>query len=107
VGIVAILLSPTAIAYVLLPVLGLVLQGSSSITYGTVGDFISADRRSRGFAVIYSVAGAASIAGPIVFGIVGDRFGLAPAVLSMAVVVLLPLPLSGLLRPRMVGKYAG
>ena len=107
VGIVAILLSPTSIAYVLLPVLGLVLQGSSSITYGTVGDFISADRRSRGFAVIYSIAGAASIAGPIVFGIIGDRFGLAAAMLSMAVVVLLPLPLSGLLRPAMAGRYAG
>ena len=105
VGIVAILLSPTAIAYLLLPVLGLVLQGSSSITYGTVGDFVSADRRSRGFAVIYSVASGASIAGPIAFGVVGDHFGLAPAMLSMAVVVLLPLPLSALLRSTRVGKY--
>jgi FSR family fosmidomycin resistance protein-like MFS transporter len=106
VGIVAILLSSTAIAYLLLPVLGMVLQGSSSITYGTVGDFVSADRRSRGFAVIYSVASGASIAGPIAFGVVGDHFGLAPAMLSMALVVLLPLPLSGLLRPTMAGKYA-
>ena len=105
-GIVAILLSPTLIAFVLLPVLGLVLQGSSSITYATVSDFVRPDRRSRGFAVIYSVASAASIAGPIVFGVVGDRFGLASAMLAMAVVVLLPLPLSALLRPTMVGKYA-
>jgi len=99
VGIVAILLSPTLVAYLLLPVLGLVLQGSSSITYGTVSEFVSAERRSRGFAVIYSVASAASIAGPIAFGVIGDSFGLAAAMLSMAVIVLLPLPLSGLLRP--------
>ncbi len=106
VGIIAILLSPTFIAYLLLPVLGLVLQGSSSITYGTVSDFVSAERRSRGFAVIYSVASAASIAGPIVFGVIGDNFGLAAAMVSMAVIVLLPLPLCGLLRPPMVGQPA-
>ncbi len=105
-GIVAILVSPTLIAYVLLPVLGLVLQGSSSITYATVSDLVRADRRSRGFAAIYSVAGAASIAGPIVFGVIGDRFGLAPAMLAMAVVVLLTLPLSVLLRPRTAEETA-
>jgi FSR family fosmidomycin resistance protein-like MFS transporter len=98
-GIVAILLSPTLLAYVLLPVLGMVLQGSSSITYATVSDLVRAERRSRGFAAIYTIASAASIAGPIVFGVIGDRFGLAPAMLSMAVVVLLPVPLSALLRP--------
>ena len=105
-GIVAILVSPTLIAYVLLPVLGLVLQGSSSITYATVSDLVRPDRRSRGFAAIYSIAGAASIAGPIIFGVIGDRFGLAPAMLAMAVVVLMPVPLSALLRPTMTGKYA-
>ena len=102
-GIIAILLSPTLIAFVLLPVLGLVLQGSSSITYATVSDLVRANRRSRGFAAIYSIASAASITGPIVFGIIGDRFGLAPAMLTMAVVVLLPLPLSALLRTTRVG----
>ncbi len=106
-GIIAILLSPTLLAYVLLPVLGLALQGSSSITYATVSDLVRPDRRSRGFAVIYTVASAASIAGPIAFGVVGDRFGLASAMLTMALVVLLPVPLSALLRPAMVGKHAG
>ena len=106
-GIIAILLSPTLLAYVLLPVLGLALQGSSSITYATVSDLVRPDRRSRGFAVIYTVASAASIAGPIAFGVVGDRFGLASAMVTMALVVLLPVPLSALLRPAMVGKHAG
>jgi len=105
-GIVTILLSPTLVAYVLLPLIGIVLQGSSSITYATVSDLVRSERRSRGFAAIYSIASAASIAGPIIFGVVGDRFGLGPAMLTMAVVVLLPLPLSALLRPTLVGKYA-
>ena len=104
VGIVAVLLSPTLLAYILLPVLGLALQGSSSITYATVSDLVRSDRQSRGFAVIYTVASAASIAGPIAFGVVGDRFGLEPAMLAMAVVVLLPVPLSALLRQARTGK---
>lgn len=105
-GIIGILISPTLIAYVLLPVVGLVLQGSSSITYATVSELVRSERRSRGFAAIYTIASAASIVGPIAFGVIGDRFGLAPAMLTMAVVVLLPLPLSALLRPRMAGSYA-
>lgn len=98
-GIVTILISPTLMAYVLLPVLGLVLQGSSSITYATVSDLVHSERQSRGFAVIYTIASAASIVGPILFGFVGDRFGLAAAMLSMAAVVLVPVPLCALLRP--------
>ena len=106
VGIVTVLLSPTLIAYFLLPVLGLVLQGSSSITYGSVGDLVHGNRQSRGFAAIYSISSAASIVGPIGFGIVGDQFGLMPTMLTMAFVVLLPLPLSLLLRPALAGRYA-
>lgn len=105
-GIVAVLLSPTLIAYFLLPVLGLVLQGSSSITYGSVGDLVHGNRQSRGFAAIYSVASGAAIVGPIGFGIIGDRFGLVPTMLAMALVVLLPLPLSMLLRPALAGRHA-
>lgn len=105
-GVVAVLLSPTLVAFLLLPVLGLVLQGSSSITYGTVGDLVQGDRQSRGFAAIYSVASSASIAAPIGLGLIGDRYGLTPAMLAMACIVLLPLPLCALLRPALTGKHA-
>jgi MFS family permease len=106
VGIVAVLLSPALVAFFLLPVLGLVLQGSSSITYATVGDLVRGERQSRGFAAIYSIASGAAIVAPIAFGIISDRFGLTPAMLTMACVVLLPLPLCTLLRPALARKYA-
>jgi len=106
IGIIIILMAPTGLAYVLLPVLGFALQGSSSITYGTVGDLVHGKRQSRGFAAIYTIASAASIAGPIGFGYIGDQFGLAPVMLAMAVIVLLPLPLSMLLRPALKEHYA-
>lgn len=105
-GIVAVLYMPTLAAFLLLPVLGVVLQGSSSITYATVSDLVHADRRPRGFAAIYTVASAASIAGPILFGVIGDRLGLAPAMLAMAAATVLPVPLCILLRPAMADGYA-
>ena len=97
-GIIAVLMAPTLIAFLLLPLLGMVLQGSSSVTYGTISDLVHRDRQSRGFAVIYSVSSAAGIVGPIIFGIVGDQFGIAPAMLAMALAALLSLPLIALLR---------
>jgi MFS family permease len=98
-GIIAVLFAPTLTAYFMLPVLGVALQGSSSITYGTVSDLVHDDRQSRCFALIYSVASGAVIIAPIVFGLVGDQFGLAPVMLTLACVTLVPLPLSLLLRP--------
>lgn len=98
-GIVAVLLAPTLLAYCLLPVLGLALQGSSSITYATVSDLIHQDRQSRGFAVIYTVANVAGVLGPVVIGVIGDRVGMTSAMLTMAVVALLLVPMSLVLRP--------
>lgn len=105
-GIVAVLYAPTLVAYLLLPLLGVVLQGSSSITYATVADLMRGDRHSRGFATVYAIASSASILGPVGFGIVSDRFGLTPAMLAMALVVLLPLPLSLALRPSLARSLA-
>ena len=93
IGIVAVLFAPAALALCLLPMVGVVLQGSSTITYGTVGDLVDEQRHSRGFALIYTVVSGAAIVGPVSFGFVSDSFGLGPAMLAMAVVVVLPLPL--------------
>lgn len=97
VAIVAVALAPTLIAFALLPVLGVVLQGSSSITYATVADLVDRKRHSRAFAVAYTVAGLASISAPVAFGAIADRFGLTTTLLAMAVVVLVPIPLSSAL----------
>jgi predicted MFS family arabinose efflux permease len=104
VGIIAVLLSPTLMAYFMLPVIGAALQGSSSITYSTVSDLVDDDRQSRGFALIYSVGSGAAIVAPIAFGLIGDRFELTPAMLTIACVTLVPLPLCLLLRPALKGS---
>ena len=92
-GIVALLLAPAPAAFALLPFLGVVLQGSSTVTYGAVSDLVRPERQARGFATVYSISAAALVAGPIGFGLVGDRLGLDAALWSMALVVLVPLPL--------------
>ena len=97
-AILAVLAAPAMAAFFLLPFAGVVLQGSSSITYGTVGDLVDERRQSRGFALVYTLSSVAAIVGPISFGLVSDRFGLETAMIAMAVVVALPAPLSLLLR---------
>lgn len=98
IGIIAVLTAPTLLSFCLLPLLGVVLQGSSSITYATVGDLVHNGKQSRGFALIYSVSSAAAIVGPITFGVIGDQHGLSTAMTLMAIIVLLPIPLCPLLR---------
>lgn len=107
VAILAVLAAPATVAFCLLPLAGVVLQGSSTITYGTVGDLVEERRQSRGFALVYTLSSAASIVGPIAFGLVSDGFGLEAAMVAMALVVVLPVPLSLLLRGALRQARAG
>jgi MFS transporter, FSR family, fosmidomycin resistance protein len=91
-GIVALLYVEKTMAFVLLPVLGMFLQGSTSITYGVVGDIVHADRLSRGFALIYSVSSLSGLMGPIFFGVLGDNFGIETAMFAMALISMLAIP---------------
>ena len=98
VAVLAVLAAPPMVAFCLLPFAGIVLQGSSTITYGTASDLVDERRQSRGFALIYTLSSGATILGPIAFGLVSDRFGLENSMLAMALVVALPAPLALLLR---------
>jgi FSR family fosmidomycin resistance protein-like MFS transporter len=104
IGIISIMLAPTLIAFLILPFLGFVLQGSSSITYGAVSELVSEERQARGFAAIYTVSNAASIAGAVGFGLISDLFGLDVSLSLMAAVVLLPIAFSIVLRQGYVSQ---
>jgi MFS transporter, FSR family, fosmidomycin resistance protein len=82
-------LVPGGWAFGVLPVLGIVLQGSTSITYSMVNDFVHPARISRGFALIYASSSFASVAGPLSFGLIGDRYGVEAAMVVMAAFALL------------------
>lgn len=103
-GIVAVVFAPPMAAYILLPLLGAFLQGSSSITYGTVGDLFHEDRQARGFSLIYATGNVASVAAAISLGLISDWFGLTAMMLILALLTLLTLPLCMLLRSGLRGE---
>lgn len=86
---------------VLLPLLGLTLNGTSSVLYGTVPELAPADRTERAFAIFYTgVIGSGALA-PLLFGAVGDQAGPVIATLGTAVAALINLPLALALGPRL------
>ncbi len=97
--ILALLPLPLPAALALLPLVGLMLNGTSSVLYGTVPEFVSPERRTHAFAVFYTGGSVAGAIGPFLFGLLGDRIGLAPALTAVACVALVTVPMVWALRP--------
>jgi len=98
-GIVLIIILPGIPAFLVLPILGIALNGTSSVLYGTVGDLVHADRQSRAFALFYTLSSVASVIAPLGYGLVGDWVGVQTALFVSAVAVLLTIPFTLVLRP--------
>jgi len=79
---------------VMLPVLGLALNGTSSVLYGAVPDLAGAGKREQAFAVFYTGTIGGGALAPVVFGGVGDALGVPVAVMVLAVMLLVTLPLA-------------
>ena len=105
-GIAVVVVAPPMAAYFLLPVLGAFLQGSSSITYGTISDLFHPTRQARGFSLIYTTSNIASVTAAIILGLISDQLGLNAMMLTMAVLTLMTLPLCTLLRRGLSGQPA-
>jgi MFS transporter, FSR family, fosmidomycin resistance protein len=104
-GILALLPLPLPAALLLLPLIGIALNGTSSVLYGSVPDLVAADWRTRALSIFYTgTIGSGAIA-PVVFGRVGDALGVLPTLVLVAAVALLTLPLAALLRPVLARSY--
>jgi MFS transporter, FSR family, fosmidomycin resistance protein len=97
-GIVAILLLPLAPALVLLPVIGIALNGTSSVLYGSVPELVDAKKRTCAFSVFYTAAIGSGALAPTIYGLVGDAVGVPTAMVIAAGTVLITLPLTLMLR---------
>jgi MFS transporter, FSR family, fosmidomycin resistance protein len=86
-------------ALVLLPAVGVMLNGTSSVLYGTIPEFVTAERRTHAFAVFYTGGSVAGATSPFLFGLLGDFIGLEPALVGVGVLALLTVPLVVALRP--------
>jgi predicted MFS family arabinose efflux permease len=91
---VALLPLPFGPALVLLPIIGVALNGTSSVLYGTVPDLVSVHQRERAFGVFYTGTIGAGALSPALYGLFGDAIGLVAAMLLVAAIVLLTLPLA-------------
>jgi MFS transporter, FSR family, fosmidomycin resistance protein len=98
-GILALLPLPLTAVFFLLPLIGVALNGTSSVLYGTVPELAPAERRARAFAIFYTCTIGAGAISPWLYGWVSDGIGLTATLALISVAVLLVLPLSLPLRP--------
>lgn len=105
-GILLLLPLPLSGALVCLPVLGAALNGTSSVLYATVVEFVVAERRSRAFGLFYTLGIGASAAAPFAFGLLADRSGVPVTLAVIAALVLLTVPLSARLRRSLAPRPA-
>ena len=85
-GLVILLPLPVLPTLVLLPLVGVAVQGSSTVTYGAISDFVHRDRQSRGYALIYGLSGISTVFGPALFGLLADIYGIDVSLLILAIV---------------------
>ena len=98
VGILAVLAAPLHATYVVLVPLGIALNGTSSVLYGTVAELVTPERRSRAYGLYYTVTIACSAVAPTVYGVVSDVIGVPATLTVVALMVLVTIPLCLVLR---------
>jgi MFS-type transporter involved in bile tolerance (Atg22 family) len=98
-GILASVVLPGLGIMMLLPILGVALQGTSSVLYATIGDLVDKDRLPRTFGLFYTIGSICGIAAPLGYGLVGDISGVHTTIGAIGIAVLLTVPLAAMLRP--------
>lgn len=96
-GILALLPLPLWGAFALLPFIGFALNGTSSVLYGSVPDLVPVKKRQHAFGIFYTGTIGSGAISPILYGLVGDQFGVSQTLSVVAFMVLLTVPLALLL----------
>jgi MFS family permease len=90
---------------ILLPLVGVALNGTSSGLYGTVPELVPSNARSRAFGIFYTLTIGAGAVSPLIFGFVGDFLGVQHTLKIIAALVLLVLPVTRILKQKL-GDYS-
>ena len=88
---------PIPVMLPLLVALGIGLNGTSSILYATVAEYVPASRRGRFYGSFYTTNEVGTVIAPIGYGRIADMFSLSSAMLIMGGVTAMILPVSLLL----------
>ena len=92
-GILLLLVLPLVPSYLLLPFVGLALNGTSSVLYGTVAEFVDPARQSRAFGLFYTLGIGSSAMAPAAYGWISDVASLELSLALVGLSALLTLPL--------------
>jgi MFS transporter, FSR family, fosmidomycin resistance protein len=101
-GILLLTILPLPHIYFFLPVLGAALNGTSSVLYGTVADFVSPHRIARAFGLFYTFVIAAAAISPPIMGRISDMLGLDNSIRLIGCVALVTVPMALALSYQMV-----
>ena len=97
-GIFLIIYLPEWSAFTIMALVGVTLNGVSSVLYGTVADYIELNKQARAFGFFYTISSVGGIIAPAAIGFIYDQVS---AEIAMSVVGILPLliiPLCFILR---------
>jgi FSR family fosmidomycin resistance protein-like MFS transporter len=93
-GIVLLLALPLTPGLALLPLIGVALNGTSSVLYGNVAELVAPEQRARAFGLIYTLGSAAAVVAPVLYGVMCDRVGIWLTLATIGAVVLVTVPLT-------------
>lgn len=92
--ILGVLMLPLTPTIMLLPLLGVMLNGTSSVLYGTVPELTPPHLTERAFAIFYTGTIGLGATAPVLYGLLGDTFGVTVATVTTAVTALAICPLA-------------
>jgi MFS transporter, FSR family, fosmidomycin resistance protein len=93
-AIIVLLFLPLLVTWIMLPLLGALLNGTSSVLYGTVPEIVPPGQTERAFALFYTAVIGSGALSPILYGFLGDHVGIYLATTATATTALLILPLA-------------
>tara|TARA_Y100001934_G_scaffold102018_1_gene125552 strand:- start:765 stop:1961 length:1197 start_codon:yes stop_codon:yes gene_type:complete len=99
IGILMMLVLPNLAAFFLLPLIGVALNGTSSVLYGTIGDLVDANRQRRAFGLFYTLGSVCGLVAPWAYGLIGDQIGIPETLGLVGILIFLTIPLCLVLRP--------
>ena len=95
---VASLATPVLLMAPVMVLIGIGLNGTSSVLYATVADLVPPDRRARFYGFFYTTNEIGTVAAPLAYGLVADIFSLSTTMIVMGVATAAILPASLTLR---------
>jgi hypothetical protein len=105
-GLLALIVLPLEFAMVVLPAIGIALNGTSSVLYGSVPLLVAPAARTRAFSIFYTLGIGSGAVAPIFYGLIGDAIGVPHTLMLIATIVLLTLPLVLAIKGRLAAAAA-